>query len=1120
MAVSVSNSLSRIITSGIEPKERALEASIKRLATGERIHKGADDAASMHTGSRLESQIRGLTVTVARQKDTLNDLYTAEGAISKIGELLQRLRELALNSQSDTIDNSQRKLINAEADTTKQEIDRIANSTQANGVNLLDGSYVRKSLQMSPTALDTMDLNISSIRADNMIFIRDDLTMRMDSTPYIIGYDETSLQTSNANKIASGSIYIDGHLDFGYINVTAGMTAKQFASAIGSAGFGIDASAVTKGELFGMANPSGLSFRLGASSAAESAASSGQLISATITDVNDLSPLVTAINDKYDASTISVSAEIANGGSSVILTDPNGNDIFISHMDFSPEGLYVSNNAGANQNLIYARVLDRDGIRADVANENLSRGVGTDETVLFIDKHRHQHIDEKEGVISVTTTYGGSGYASAPTVTFSGGGNAADAAGNAGASASYSANLTNGAVSSITRANDAARGKGYDTMPTVTLSAPPTQNFNARTAFNMSNDQITLANHNFETNDKVYYGNGGGLDLSGLSNGNTYYVRKIDSNTIQLALAANGAAINIQPRAQSFNTRTNVNISTDAISVSNHPLSNGERVTYTNGGRSLRNLSSGSDYLVRDVSGSTFKLKDLSGNNIDLLGMVDSLNAQTNVSHSTNRMTISGHNLTYNDKVTYSTNSGTAIGGLTGGQDYYVKEISGDTFKLGTSSGSSTTVDIIARKTGSFNAKSGVTLASNTITFSAPHTLSNNDEVTYTTNSGTAIGGLTNGASYFLKDTGNGNTFELALTSGGATIVLSPEQKTFNAQSHVSSASDRIYMSHKFSNNDIVTYSAEGGTEISGLTEGQSYYVVNSVSGSSLQLSNSSGGSVINITAGSSETHKLTGQNSGSELETHQFNGAYAGENETHTFTNQYAGPSESHSFTSTQHASASQNHTIKGHTATATAVEGEDDVADPVYYNDRTQDYERAALMVGTVSMTSPHRIRMHSDHETEKLGFYGDTFNYDATSQATGASLPPSKTVHDVDLRTRELARKSMDYINAGIDKFLEVSNNISVNATRLGYSVGNTINLLGHSEAAKGDLLDVDYAIETTTFAVSSMVKETSVALLAQANAPQQAVSTLVGNVMQSQWDPTFFLVQGGGYRYKNI
>ena len=1117
MAVSVSNNLARIITSGLEPKERALEASIKKLATGERIHKGADDAASMHTSSKLESQIRGLTVTVARQKDTLNDLYTAEGAVSKIGELLQRLRELALNSQSDTIDNSQRKLLHVEADKIKIDINRIANVTQSNGMSLLDGSYNKKTLQMSPSAMDTLDLRIDSIKADNMIFIRDDLIMKLDSTPYIVGYNDVSLQTSSTNKIASGGIFVDGHLGYGTIPVSAGMTAKQFAAAVDITDNGIEATAVTKGELFNMANPSGISFRLGANSAAESAASSGTLISANVADVNDLSPIVNAINTKYNANSITVSAEIANGGASVILTDDTGDDIFISHMDFSPEGLYVSNTAEANQNSIYARILDKDGIKANIANPNLSRGIGTDETVLFIDKHRHQHIDQKQGVISVTVTNSGSGYASAPSVTFSGGGFATDASGSTGAIASYTANLTNGAVSSITRANDAARGKGYDTMPTVTLSAPPTLNFNARTAFNMSNEQITLTNHNFETDDRVYYGNGGGTTLSGLSNGGTYYVIKHDANTIKLAATAGGTAINIQPRAQSFNTRTNVNISTDAISVSNHPLSNGERVTYTNGGRSLRNLSSGTDYIVRDVSGSTFKLKDLSGNNIDLLGMVDSLNAQTNVSHSTNRMTVSGNNLIYNDKVTYSTNSGTAIGGLTDGQDYYVKEISGDTFKLGTSSGSSATVDIIARKTGSFNAKNNIDLSNNKITASG-HTLSNNDQVTYTTNSGAAVRGLTNGATYYVKNV-VGNTFEVSSSSGGMTIDLLPEQGSFNAQSNVVSG-NRLYMSHKFSVDDRVTYSVGSGTAIGGLIDGQDYLIENAGGGNYVRLKTLGGVGPISLSTGASEVHTLTGQDAGSSSETHSFNGAYAGDNETHTFTNQYAGPSESHSFTSTQHASSSQSHTIKGHTATATAVEGEDDVADPVYYNDRTQDYERAAVMVGTVSMTSSHRIRINLDHETEKLGFYGNTFNYDATSQQEGASLPPSKTVNDVDLQTRELAKQSMDYIDAGIDQFNKVSNNISINATRLGFAVENTINLLGHSEAAIGDLLDVNYAIEATTFAVSSMVKETSVALLAQANAPQQAVNTLVGNVMQSQWDPTFFLVQGGGYRYKNI
>ena len=123
--------------------------------------------------------------------------------------------------------------------------------------------------------------------------------------------------------------------------------------------------------------------------------------------------------------------------------------------------------------------------------------------------------------------------------------------------------------------------------------------------------------------------------------------------------------------------------------------------------------------------------------------------------------------------------------------------------------------------------------------------------------------------------------------------------------------------------------------------------------------------------------------------------------------------------------------------------MEGQDDVADPVYYGNKTLDYERAAVMVGTVSMTSPNRIRINLDHPTEKLGFYGTTFNYEANTEQEGASLPPSKTVNDVDLKTIESASKSIDYIEAGLDKFLEVSNSISVNASRLGYAVENTVN-----------------------------------------------------------------------------
>ena len=236
-------------------------------------------------------------------------------------------------------------------------------------------------------------------------------------------------------------------------------------------------------------------------------------------------------------------------------------------------------------------------------------------------------------------------------------------------------------------------------------------------------------------------------------------------------------------------------------------------------------------------------------------------------------------------------------------------------------------------------------VSNNKITVSGGHSLSDNDAVTYTTNSGTAIGGLTNGGTYYVKNL-SGNTFEVSSSSGGSTIDLLPEQRNFNSQSSVSGS--RIYMSsHKFSVNDAVTYSAEGGTAINGLTDGQTYYVASSGSGSYVRLSSTLGGAALPISDGpSSEVHKLTGVNAGSASETHTFNGPHAGESETHTFTNQYAGPSENHSFISTQYASASQNHTFKGHTATATAVEGQDDVADPVYYTNKTLDYERAAVV------------------------------------------------------------------------------------------------------------------------------------------------------------------------------
>ena len=104
MPISVSNSLSKLVSANLTPVQRNIEESIQKLSTGKRIHKGADDAASMHLASRFETKVKGLTVTISNKKDALSSLYTAEGGVKRIGELLQRMRELTLNAQTDTID--------------------------------------------------------------------------------------------------------------------------------------------------------------------------------------------------------------------------------------------------------------------------------------------------------------------------------------------------------------------------------------------------------------------------------------------------------------------------------------------------------------------------------------------------------------------------------------------------------------------------------------------------------------------------------------------------------------------------------------------------------------------------------------------------------------------------------------------------------------------------------------------------------------------------------------------------------------------------------------------------------------------------------------------------------
>jgi len=117
----------------------ALQSSMNKLASGSRINRAADDAAGLAVSENLRADVRGLNMAKRNANDGISLVQTAEGGLEETGSMLVRLRELAVQGASDTIGNTEREFLNKEYMQLKDEIDRIALSTEFNGTRLLVG---------------------------------------------------------------------------------------------------------------------------------------------------------------------------------------------------------------------------------------------------------------------------------------------------------------------------------------------------------------------------------------------------------------------------------------------------------------------------------------------------------------------------------------------------------------------------------------------------------------------------------------------------------------------------------------------------------------------------------------------------------------------------------------------------------------------------------------------------------------------------------------------------------------------------------------------------------------------------------------------------------------------
>jgi len=168
MTVINTNVKSLVAQDAIQKNNRTLSTAMERLSTGKRINSAKDDAAGLAISTRMEAQTRGLNMAIRNANDGISLLQTAEGATDEVTNILQRMRELAVQSVNGTNNAQDRAALNDEVQQLKTEIDRIASTTQFNNINILDGSFKDKKFQIGDKADQTVGLSIASMKTKDL----------------------------------------------------------------------------------------------------------------------------------------------------------------------------------------------------------------------------------------------------------------------------------------------------------------------------------------------------------------------------------------------------------------------------------------------------------------------------------------------------------------------------------------------------------------------------------------------------------------------------------------------------------------------------------------------------------------------------------------------------------------------------------------------------------------------------------------------------------------------------------------------------------------------------------------------------------------------------------------
>ncbi|MBL4242768.1 flagellin [Vibrio fluvialis] len=243
MAITVNTNVSALVAQRhLNTATDLLNQSLERLSSGKRINSAKDDAAGLQISNRLESQMRGLDVAVRNANDGISIMQTAEGAMQETTNLLQRMRDLSLQSANGSNSKAERVALQEEMGALNDEMNRIAETTSFGGRKLLNGSFGQTSFQIGASSGEAVQVSLKNMRSDDL---------NMGGFSYVAaGKADSQWQVGQGrNQLTISYVNAQGEDEQIHIHAKQGDDIEQLATYINGQTDKVSASVTEKGQL-------------------------------------------------------------------------------------------------------------------------------------------------------------------------------------------------------------------------------------------------------------------------------------------------------------------------------------------------------------------------------------------------------------------------------------------------------------------------------------------------------------------------------------------------------------------------------------------------------------------------------------------------------------------------------------------------------------------------------------------------------------------------------------------------------------------------------------------------------------------------------------------------------